>query len=745
MNKNNIAFESGQYYTLSQLFSGNNKIVIPDLQRDYCWGNPQKGLVSDFVQNLIDLYKENSDGEQTLGLICGYEQPKRHIQLCDGQQRMTTLFLLLGMLNRRTNNIFQKRLISRVELDNDDKEPYLQYAIRESTLYFLSDLVCEFFLKSDICPEKINSQDWYFAEYDLDASIQSMLAAIKTINVMVGENIDCVGLGNFILEKLQLLYYDMVDRTHGEETFVIINTTGEPLTATENLKPILLGNISDEQERNQWSKEWEEREDWFWQNRTTSEEKTADKCVNDFFDWLLRLLQEQSYKNHQKPKLLNLKELLKRQKIDDEQEESPRTENWEETPTLNTVHSYFQALSKLIDLCKDEKAGKVLKTLESGGELGDLTWFRKKDLHVVLPLIVYLEKFKDPVLFYEFVHRIRKNYFDKKRERGNFVDWRYIIQIIKFSEKEKDVLCFETKNSEHKFNKIPKVDLNEWYNDDEKKKDILKKDYKEDIELWEENPDLMGDLTPLWKANEDNENSFENMNRIWKNFELFYNCYNEEKSKANPELSNWVRLYRVLIEEKRIGHIDYTSGMKGAWFSWSNKNNNGYFHYLTKSGFLPLLKIEKDKLLHEIQNRVRNIIPKSKIEELNDGNFSAEEHLKIWLLLKVLNAKDKLLAFWEGNGLASYDDCKKNKLNEDLPFSLGNSICGYAVKSPSNQIRYATSESWWLNQEDVIAFDVSIGEILSLGEFSEREQTAIPKEKIEAIDKKIQKLLDEFY
>jgi hypothetical protein len=42
-------------------------------------------------------------------------------------------------------------------------------------------------------------------------------------------------------------------------------------------------------------------------------------------------------------------------------------------------------------------------------------------------------------------------------------------------------------------------------------------------------------------------------------------------------------------------------------------------------------------------------------------------------------------------------------------------------------------------------FNVSIGEILSLGEFSEREKTAIPKEKIEAIDKKIQKLLDEFY
>ena len=32
-------FISGNEYNLSQLFGGDNKIVIPDLQRDYCWGD----------------------------------------------------------------------------------------------------------------------------------------------------------------------------------------------------------------------------------------------------------------------------------------------------------------------------------------------------------------------------------------------------------------------------------------------------------------------------------------------------------------------------------------------------------------------------------------------------------------------------------------------------------------------------------------------------------------------------------
>ena len=32
---------SGNTYSLKEIFSGeNDKIIIPDLQRDYCWGNP---------------------------------------------------------------------------------------------------------------------------------------------------------------------------------------------------------------------------------------------------------------------------------------------------------------------------------------------------------------------------------------------------------------------------------------------------------------------------------------------------------------------------------------------------------------------------------------------------------------------------------------------------------------------------------------------------------------------------------
>ena len=33
-----VSFISGNEYSLSDLFGGDTKVIIPDLQRDYCWG-----------------------------------------------------------------------------------------------------------------------------------------------------------------------------------------------------------------------------------------------------------------------------------------------------------------------------------------------------------------------------------------------------------------------------------------------------------------------------------------------------------------------------------------------------------------------------------------------------------------------------------------------------------------------------------------------------------------------------------
>lgn len=298
-----MRLESGNNYTISQLFCGDNdKIIIPDLQRDYCWGNPDNNLVKGFVEGLLEMdYKQPI----TMGLIYGYydEFTVNHLQLCDGQQRLTTIFLILGVLNRNLGfTKYNHLLMSSFELENDDKEPYLQYAIRESSLYFLSDLTVNYFLTKGIdSVAKIKSQPWFLNEFSVDPTVSSILNAIRTIEeCLVGKNeAELKTLGDFIESKLEFLFYDMGNRENGEETFVIINTTGEPLSATQNLKPLIID--WNQEKYPDVAKSWEEMETWFWQNRNRQETEyphTADEGMNCFLN-VVRLLhcetEEESY------------------------------------------------------------------------------------------------------------------------------------------------------------------------------------------------------------------------------------------------------------------------------------------------------------------------------------------------------------------------------------------------------------------------------------------------------------------
>lgn len=713
MTMNKKTLESGKEYTLSNIFSGKNRIIIPDLQRDYCWGDKawdkdvekHTELVSNFVNNLIDVFEKRPNDNLTLGLIYGYENPKNHIQLCDGQQRITTLFLLLGMLNRFSENKFIKLLISEKELYHDDKEPYLQYSIRESTLYFLSDLVCEFFLKKNVKIEEINRSKWYFTEYDQDASIQSILAAINTIDKKLSQEIDYESFGNFIANNLQMLYYDMGDRTRGEETFVIINTTGEPLTATENLKPILIGNVENIEKRKQFSEEWESREEWFWRNRDTKEQ-TADDALNDFFVWYwqIRLLQEQRW-IEKKSFELNPKELFtKKPEVNAVNEENPEIGRWEDSIRPESIHEYFCSLSELVKLCQDERIRNVLNTINDG-EIS-LNWFRRlpkeKSLYVILPLIAYCKKFQEPKLLYEFVRRIRKNYFDKewKDRTHNFVDWRHIVQIIELSEKEVDVIKFKTLEHQESFKAISNVKLAEWFNIEEQKKNALVDNYKQKIEKWEDHPDFLGDLSFLFSVKE---------NPIITELERYFQNYAstvglvKNKIKNNPQLVNLFRLFYLFIGCNNVGHMDrVTWDAEGTLFSTLNRS------HFKKDEFKLLIKSDNDKLIDFLTKYIKGRVEEWKLFDFAEDSFSADKAIKVWLTLKVFNANKEgvTLEFYDGNmtGVAVYKKFTdvRNRLIKTEALSLANLICGFGVKAggSGSYVHYTCVDNW--NKPNII-------------------------------------------
>lgn len=378
---------SGEKYNLQTLFTGedNEKIVIPDLQRDYCWGTTGT-LVDDFIASLIEHFKHHPKENLLMGLIYGYYEDERpYLQLCDGQQRLTTLYVLIGLICRLTGeNKFRNLLISKFELEEDDKEPRLLYAIRNSSLYFMSDLVCNYFISQEQCDsvpsEFIKKQVWWFSEYSTDPTIISLLAALDKMKSVISTKfitadnfIDkklLVDFGDYVVSKLEFIYTDMETRTEGEETFVIINTTGEPLSATENLKPLVVTHDSTSENWKMNSEIWEHIDNYFWIHRDLSQD-TSDSGMKEFLRWVVGV-KDTSAKDYYRF-------------LTEEDFKFPI-----EDVSISDIQNVFEAFKSLntTELYGDLLLACPLLSCTNGGK----PFFKKKDLNeyfVILPVLRY--------------------------------------------------------------------------------------------------------------------------------------------------------------------------------------------------------------------------------------------------------------------------------------------------------------------------------------------------------------------
>lgn len=373
---------SGEAYSLCEIFCGeNDKIIIPDLQRDYCWGNPisnnsEDSLASSFIDSILRLEKSQ---EITMGLIYGYydkELTPYHLQLCDGQQRLTTLFLIIGVINRiLPGNEYRDLLISDFELNEDDKEPHLLYGIRESSLYFLSDLTVHYFLKDSLSVEELRKQPWFLKSYDDDPTIASIIRALKTIECKLKGYKELELLGDFLIHKLKFLFYDMENRQNGEETFVVINTTGEPLTANQNLKPqIMMANTSycrcsDDSQNEVFdaAHDWEFMETWFWKHRRKNEHDTSTEGMLAFLHCIRILESGDESSWHKNYDISNDKFPL--------------------SISMNTIWKWFCAYKRMYETDNSRLFTPKVVYPESQSH------YTQKELYAILPTMVYCAKY----------------------------------------------------------------------------------------------------------------------------------------------------------------------------------------------------------------------------------------------------------------------------------------------------------------------------------------------------------------
>jgi len=213
------------------------KIVIPAIQRDYAQGrkNPEVDRVRRRFLN--SLYTAITATPITLDFVYGDIDENGVMTPLDGQQRLTTLFLLHWYAAKK---------------EDIPEEAYrflhqFSYETRYSARDFCRDLVRFSPSFSGTLSREIVNQAWFPLDWQKDPTIASMLVMLDAIEERFrGVN----GIWSRLNEQAITFYFlPIKDMGLTDELYIKMNSRGKPLTLFEHFKAELereIGNLEEE-------------------------------------------------------------------------------------------------------------------------------------------------------------------------------------------------------------------------------------------------------------------------------------------------------------------------------------------------------------------------------------------------------------------------------------------------------------------------------------------------------------------
>ena len=211
----NNAKEYVKTLTVSDLFDNDNKCnyIIPIYQRNYAWGDNEINSLLQDIKNACEKNKEQ-DKNYYIGSLVVYRRENDGFEVIDGQQRLTTLTLIMHHLDKLVfrNVCFEHR---------DESEQAL----------------------SNLNSEKLPSN---FSQ------------ALKTIKKVIdGWGNDKDEIVKFLLDKVEIIRTEVPEGTDLNHYFEIMNTRGEQLEKHEILKARLMKVLPTPIEQSLFAKIWD--------------------------------------------------------------------------------------------------------------------------------------------------------------------------------------------------------------------------------------------------------------------------------------------------------------------------------------------------------------------------------------------------------------------------------------------------------------------------------------------------------
>lgn len=257
------------------IFNNKEGVVIPIVQRDYAQGRNTpdvRRIRKRFLDVLYDAVV--NDKPTTLDFVYGNVEDGKLIPL-DGQQRLTTLFLLH----------YYVAMHEQVSVEKREFLKEFTYKTRISSRDFcehLVDFIPDF--TQATLSEQIIDQAWFLLEWDNDPTVQAMLVMLDAIHERFAST-------NGAWEKLMgdaiTFYFLSLDKMGvTDELYIKMNSRGKPLTPFEHFKAELtlkMKEVNPEIAERIGSKLDREWTDLLWPYRNSDMGESVDEVTDDEF------------------------------------------------------------------------------------------------------------------------------------------------------------------------------------------------------------------------------------------------------------------------------------------------------------------------------------------------------------------------------------------------------------------------------------------------------------------------------
>ena len=278
--------ENKKYTLLNFLKSEYSDAIsfeIPIIQRDYAQGRSDersKEIRKTFLGSLIAAVENYPQKNIELDFVYG-KRNKNKVYLLDGQQRITTLYLLHWYLAQR----LQKPSLL--------KDVALSYRVRQYADEFtkkISDESTQIDFSSIIPSQAICNCTWFFDAWKHDPTVKGMLNTLNTIHELLKDKEINEERYWLPLEEGAVTFYwlDLEEHQLTDELYLKMNARGKQLSNFENFKASLVKRVAD----NGWEENIDEKDsfsfkmdtiytDLFWEYR--GEVNVIDYEITNFF------------------------------------------------------------------------------------------------------------------------------------------------------------------------------------------------------------------------------------------------------------------------------------------------------------------------------------------------------------------------------------------------------------------------------------------------------------------------------